>query len=118
MITRHMQNAEVNVTKETYYEMCEMLGEEPTEENTPVDFADFPDLVQQCFVIYRILSDNWDTMNGNYMGKDYTIVFKLFDLYELDRGESLVAIELLQYIDMTRSKSVSEKLKAKSPATK
>ena len=51
------------------------------------------------------------------MGKDYTIVFKLFDLYELEPGEILVAIQLLQYIDLTRSKSISEKLKAKSPAT-
>ena len=58
-----MQNAELSVSKDTYFEMCEMLGEEPNEDDIPLESTDFPELVQQCFAIYRLLPDIWDTMN-------------------------------------------------------
>ena len=118
MITRYMENNDLGVTKDTYFEMCEMLGEEPSEENMPVEFQDFPDLVQQCFLIHRTLTDVWDTMNGNYMGKDYTIVFKLFELYQIEQTETLVALDLLHSIDAVKSKTVAEKIRQKTSQTK
>jgi hypothetical protein len=112
-----MQNAEVGVSKDTYFEMCEMLGDEPNEEDIPLEITDFPELVQQSFIIYRLLPDVWDTMNGGYLGKDYTIVFNLFTMYELENYEIPVAFGFLQNIDQIRSKSIAEKIKARSPAT-
>lgn len=104
------------MTKERYFEMCEMLGQEPIESEIPVEISDFPELVQQCFVIYGILSDNWDPMGGNYLGKDYAIVFKLFEVYDItDATEILLVMEFLQTIDNIRSKLISDKIKAKSP---
>ena len=105
------------MTKETYFEMCEMLGSEPLESEIPLELEDFPDLVQQVFVIYNTLADIWDPMGGNYLGKDYGIVFNLFELYDLvDREEKLLAMEVLRRIDYTRSKLISEKQKANKPA--
>ncbi len=112
-----MQNAELSVSKDTYFEMCEMLGEEPNEDDIPLESTDFPELVQQCFAIYRLLPDIWDTMNGGYLGKDYTIVFNLFTMYEFEKYEIAVAFGFLQNIDQIRSKSIAEKIKAKSPST-
>lgn len=107
------------MSKDAYFEMCEALGEEPVESQIPVELSDFPELVQQCFVLYGILPDMWDTMGGNYLGKDYSIVFQLFKLYEItDQAEVLLSIDFMQYIDSVRSKLVSEKIKAKSPSTK
>jgi hypothetical protein len=105
------------MTKETYFEMCEMLGEEPIEAEIPVDPNDFPPLVQQCLAIYSLLEDRWDSMGGGYLGKNYSIIFNFFELYEVDSVESLLMIEFIQHIDSIRSKIVAEKIKAKSPAT-
>jgi len=104
------------MTKDSYFEMCEMMGHEPLEEEIPVEVPDFPDLVQQCFVIYGILTDNWDSMGGGYMGKDYGLVFNLFQVYNITEGEEiLLCLDFLQHMDGVRQKLIAEKIKAKSP---
>jgi len=104
------------MTKDQYFEMCEMLGTEPVDADIPVDLDDFEQEVQQAFDIYRMLSDNWDFMAGNYLGKDYGIVFDLFKLYQIEQPEQLLLLELIRYIDEERSKVIAEKLKQKTPA--
>ena len=106
------------MTKDTYFEMCEMLGQEPVESEIPPDPNDFPYLVQQALGIYSLLEDRWDTMGGGYLGKNYSNVFDFFRLYEVDNQEALLILEFIQHIDAVRSKLVAEKLKTKSPATK
>lgn len=106
------------MTKETYLEMCEMLGQEPNEADIPPDINDFPHIVQLSLVIYSFLEDRWDTMGGMYLGKVYSTIFDFFRLYEVDNQEALLILEFIQHIDAVRSKLVAEKLKAKSPATK
>ena len=105
------------MTKDTYFEMCEALGTTPIESEIPVDLEDFVYLVQQCIQIYYILPDIWDPMGGNYLGKDYSIVFKLMKLYLISKHDSLLALEFLQCIDSVRSKLISAKQKQKSPQT-
>jgi hypothetical protein len=106
------------MTKEAYFEMCEQLGTEPIEEEIPLEIDDFPSLVQNCFIVYQYLTDNWDTMGGNYLGKDYSIVFSLFDVYDVEKSERLLALEFLQRMDSIRSKIVSDKIKQKTPQKK
>jgi hypothetical protein len=104
------------MSKDAYFEMCEMLKQEPIEEEIPVEVGDFPELVQQCFVLYGILPDNWDSMGGGYMGKDYSIVFNLFNLYQITEPEEvLLCMDFLQHMDGVRQKLIAEKIKAKSP---
>ena len=104
------------MTKDAYFEMCEMLNQEPLEHEIPLEISDFPELVQQCFVIYQILSDNWDSMGGGYMGKDYGIVFNLFDVYNISETEEvLLCLDFLQHIDTVRQKLIAEKIKTKNP---
>jgi hypothetical protein len=106
------------MSKDAYFEMCEMLGQEPLEEEIPVDSGDFPALVQQTLVIYSLLEDRWDSMGGGYLGKNYNNVFDFFSLYEIFKEEAILVLEFLQHIDVVRSKLVAEKIKATSPATK
>jgi hypothetical protein len=106
------------MTKESYFEMCEMLGQEPIEDEIPVDINDLPFLVQQCMLMYGLLEDRWDSMGGGYLGKNFSTVFDFFKVYEIEDTESLLVLELLQHMDAVRSKIVAEKIKAKSPATK
>jgi hypothetical protein len=104
------------MSKNAYFEMCEMLGQEPIETEIPVEVDDFPQLVQQCFVVYQILPDRWDSMGGGYMGKDYSIVFNLLHVYNVtDSEEILLVLDFLQHMDGVRQKLIAEKLKAKSP---
>lgn len=104
------------MSKQAYFEMCEMLNQEPIESEIPVEVEDFPDLVQQCFVVYGILPDRWDSMGGGYMGKDYSIVFNLFRVYDItDPAEVLLSLDFLQHMDGVRQKLIQEKIKAKSP---
>lgn len=106
------------MTRDTYFEMCEMLGQEPVESEIPVDFEDFPLLVQQSVHLYQLLEDRWDTMGGGYLGKNYSNVFDFFELYEVESSEALLMLEFMRHIDAVRGQLVAEKLKAKSPATK
>ena len=106
------------MSKDAYFEMCRQLGSEPIESEIPLDLDDFPDLVQTAFIIYGILSDNWDPMGGNYLGKDYSLIFNLFELYDVETSDRLLTINILQYIDKIRAKSVADKLAQKTPTTK
>jgi len=101
------------MTKDQYFELCETMGSEPIDSEIPVELEDFPDLIVQCFLIYRVLPDIWDTMGGNYLGKDYNIVFDLLNLYSFDQAEQLLALDFLQQMDTCRGKVISEKIKAR-----
>lgn len=101
------------MTKDAYFEMCEQLGQEPIDDEIPMDMADFDEFVQLCFTIYRYLSDIWDPMGGSYMGKDYSIVFNLMDAYLIDHpGDRVLILEILHMMDSIRIKIISEKQKA------
>lgn len=106
------------MTKDRYFEMCEALGSEPIEDEIPVDLEDFPEEVQQAFQIYYLLKDIWDTMGGNYLGKDTSTLFNFFDLYEIEKPNRLLIVSLIQQMDYARSKLISTKQKAKEPSSK
>ena len=109
-----MQNAGLSMTKAQYFEMCEMLGSEPLDEEVPVDFEDLPQEVQECFQIYYNLLDNWDYMGGNYIGKELGSIFQLFDvIYEIPKEDVKWHYEMLLYIDDLRRKDIQSK-KAKN----
>ena len=102
MVTSFMQNSSLGMTKEQYFEMCETLGSEPLESETPVEFDDFPDEVQMALSIYRVLRDEWEYMNGNYLGKNLNGIFDLFDVYDLDPKDKKYYLELIHIIDSVR----------------
>lgn len=106
------------MTKERYFEMCEALGSEPLESEIPIEIDDFPEEVQQAFQIYYLLKDIWDTMGGNYLGKDTTTLFNFFDLYDIDKPNRLIIVSLIQQMDYARSRLISQKQKAKEPSSK
>lgn len=106
------------MSKEMYLEMCQQLGSEPVDSEMPLDLEDFPELVQTAFTVYAYLPDLWDTMGGNYLGKDYGTVFQLLSLYKVEQEELLLCLEFLRCMDNVRSKIIAEKLKAKSSNTK
>ncbi len=102
----------VSMTKEQYFEMCEMFKSDPIESEIPVEFEDLNLDVQEAFGIYNMLQDNWDTMNGTYMGKIYTGILDILELNEID--DKKTTYTLIRKIDEYRSKAIKSKTPKKS----
>jgi hypothetical protein len=108
----------VGMTKEQYFEMCEQLGTEPLEDEIPMEVEDFPDEVQQAIVVYYRLRDEWDTMNGIYLGKSYTGLGEILDIFEVEKEDRKLFLEWLSILDDARGKAIEAskpKSKDKTP---
>lgn len=105
------------MTKHQYFEMCEMLGNEPIESEVPVEFEDFPLEVQQAFNVYRMLRDEWDTMNGNYLGKSLIGIKDVLEATEIEQSDQKFIIMLIRMIDNVRSDEINNKKKTQEPAS-
>jgi hypothetical protein len=97
------------MTKDSYFEMCELMNTEPVESDIPVDFSDFPQELQQCFEIYNILQDNWDTMNGVYLGKNWTGIKEMLEMYQVNKDEMVFYLGLINLIDRVRKQTLNKK---------
>lgn len=100
------------MTKESYFEMCEMIGTEPIDAEVPVDLSDFPVEVQQAFSIYNKLRDDWEGMSGTYMGKHFEGILDLFIILDVPVQDHKVMLELIDIIDKHRSVSIAQTKKA------
>lgn len=90
------------MTKQQYFDMCEMLNSEPMDIEIPVEYEDLPVLVQSAFSIYETLRDEWDYMGGNYIGKNQQNLFEIFKLYKIQQVEYLLLYKILSIIDSQR----------------
>lgn len=88
--------------------MCEMMGSEPIESEIPVDFEDLHLDVQEALGIYSTFKDEWDTMNGNYLGKNFTGISDIFDILEIPKEDRKTVFNLLKIIDEHRSKLLAD----------
>jgi hypothetical protein len=96
------------MTKQSYFEMCEMMGSEPVESEIPVELDDFPLEVQQAFHVYRMLRDEWDTMNGNYLGKSLIGIKDLLEATEVELQDQKLIVMLVRLIDQVRSDEINK----------
>lgn len=96
------------MTKATYFEMCEALGSEPLEEEIPVEFEDLYVDLQQALGIYHKLRDEWDTMNGVYMGKNYAGILDIFTILEVPVQDHKTMFDLIGIIDNYRAKAIAD----------
>ena len=108
MIRSYFQNISVGMTKDQYFEMCESLGAEPDENEIPVEFNEFPLEVQEAIAVYYKLKDEWDTMNGGYMGKSFAGFADILDILEVPFSDRRLLLEWIGLMDSVRAKVVSE----------
>jgi len=99
------------MTKAQYYEMCEMMGHEPVDEDVPVEVGDFPLEVQTAFEVYQVLQDCWEGMSGTYMGKSLTGLRDVFDIFEIENQDRKTVLELINLIDRERMATYEAKRK-------
>jgi hypothetical protein len=106
-----LQNKDIGVGKEQYFESWEAMGVEPIPEETPPEMEDFPYEVQQAFDIYSRLSDRWDGMSGTYLGKDYNPIAFFMDLFLV--VDKRTALDFISIIDVARQGIFANKQKSK-----
>tara|TARA_Y100001938_G_C8100934_1_gene441676 strand:- start:10905 stop:11237 length:333 start_codon:yes stop_codon:yes gene_type:complete len=86
----------------------EKLGREPDPDKMPLEIADFPFEVQIAFFIHSLLPDKWDGASGTYMGKDWSALMGLFDIYEVEHKKDVAVF--LKKIDIHNMQSINNKL--------
>jgi hypothetical protein len=87
------KNTDVGMTKDRYIEMEEQLGREPDPKKCPPGIEDFPECVHDALNIFNSLGDRVYPEIG-YMGKDYTNLKMLLNLYEVENIELVYSILL------------------------
>jgi hypothetical protein len=96
------------MTKEKYLEIQDQLNIEPDPEKCPPGLDDFPDIFIDALNIFNLLGDRVYPEIG-YVGKDYTNLSLLCELYNIDNKELLFLI--LSKLDAHVIKTSQEKLK-------
>lgn len=106
------------MTRERYFEMCEMLGSEPLEEEIPIEFDDLPSEIQYCLMIYNLLQDCWDYMGGNYIGKSMAEFWKLVEIDQVPDPDRKYYYEVIVHIDSIRAEQIRAQQKSKQKPAK
>ncbi len=96
------------MTQEKYFEMCEMLGEEPDSNNIPIELSDFADIVQVAFDVYYSLQDNWDSIGGNYLGKIKYNLVETMQLLGVEKEDYREIFTYINLIDRARSELIQQ----------
>lgn len=99
------------MTKEAYLEMCEQMEVEPDPDRIPIEAQDLSHQTQEVLYIMGMLPDNVGEMSGAYFGKDFTALVSLLTLFDVDRRDWLLYVDLLNYCIKCYKEVISEKQK-------
>lgn len=101
-------NLDAKMTRDRYLDMCEQLGKEPDPKEIPPDWEDFPEIIQIAILIFNTLGDRVYPDIG-YVGKDYTNLPVLIDIYGIEDSEFL--LDILSWLDSRAIKQSAEHIK-------
>jgi hypothetical protein len=73
----------------------------------PPDMEDYPSEVQEAFLIHSCLPDRWDGMSGMFLGKDWSALGTLLEVFEVEDKRTVVT--MLKAIDDRNSNSINQK---------
>jgi len=101
---------------EQYIDMCEQMGWEVDMDQLPKDPSDLPLEAQQALILLNSLPDNWEGMNGTWLGKDYSGLGTIMEIYEISDRKTV--FELLKVAESEMSKYYSDKAKQRESLAK
>lgn len=96
------------MTRDSYFEMCELLGSEPKEDEIPIEFDDLVLEAQEAIMLYNTLQDQWDYMGGNYIGKNFNYIETIFKFYNIETDLHKLYFDLILNIDKIRTKQIQD----------
>jgi len=94
-----------------YFEMCEQMGWEPKEEEIPKNPSHLSYNVQGALTLFNALPDIWEGMSGTWMGKDYSGLMDIMNIYGFDNKKEIFS--LLKIAEGEAGKFYAEKAKQK-----
>ena len=92
------------------------MGVDPKEEDIPKDPSTFSLEAQQALVVMNALPDNWDGMNGVWLGKDYSGLGDILDIFEIINKREV--FELLKICEEELGKFYTQKRKEQEQLSK
>jgi hypothetical protein len=108
------------MTQEQYYLMCEQMGWEPREDEIPKDLGSLPYTSQLAVILFNILPDLIEGMNGLWLGKDYSCLETFMNIYEVDDRREVLDLILVahgvyeeHYRQQSKMRDAASKSKAK-----
>ena len=87
------------------------MGWEPKEEDLPQDGSNLSLECQQALTILNALPDNWEGMNGTWLGKDYSGLSAVMDIYEVESRREV--FELLKEAESMLGKYYAQQTKSR-----
>ena len=96
---------------EQYLQMCAQMGWEPKEQEMPKDPTHLSYNIQGALVLFNALPDIWEGMSGTWMGKDYSGLMDIMNIYNLDNKKDIFS--LLKIAEGEAGKFYAEKAKQK-----
>jgi|TARA_R110000782_G_C14501006_1_gene378608 hypothetical protein len=87
------------------------MGWEPKEEDLPQDGSNLSLECQQALTILNALPDNWEGMNGTWLGKDYSGLSAVMDIYEIESRREV--FELLKEAESMLGKYYAQQTKSR-----
>ncbi len=76
----------------------------------PPTLDDLPDEVQVAFFIYALMPERWDGASGTYLGKDWSSLHTLYNIYEIEDQKTVTMfIAEIQSIFVQQTNEESEK---------
>lgn len=99
-----------NVDEDKYLMLCEQLGETPDPDKLPMDFSDFPSVVQTAVHIYNSLGDRVAADIG-YLGKEYSKLEYLLKVNLVTDFDLEYTLEIIEWLDRRAIKKSSDNMK-------
>ena len=76
----------------------------------PPTLDGLPDEVQVAFFIYALMPERWDGASGTYLGKDWSPLHTLYNIYEIEDQKTVTMfIAEIQSIFVQQTNEESEK---------
>ncbi len=111
-LQNYLKHDAIGMTKDQYLRMVEQTGEEIDWDRCPEDLEDFPDSVHTAMNIYNSLGNRMYPDIG-YVGKDFTNLDLLLDMYNISTGiDREWQIELILFLDGETIRDSQKRMKA------
>jgi hypothetical protein len=94
--------------------MCEQMGWEPNEEEMPKDPGFLPFEVQTALLVFNILPDKFEGMSGTWMGKDFSALEAIMNIYDIDNRKEVFEYVLLIQREYSDYYSKQQKMRESS----
>ena len=72
----------------------------------PPTLEDYPFEVQVAFFIHDLLSDRWDGSSGHYLGKDFSNLETLLNIWEVE--DKKTCVYFIKHIEARNSQKINK----------